>query len=82
MMAKLPRNVSGEELVHGLERVGYEQTRQKGDHAYLTTSVNGEHHVTVPLHHPLKVGTFAAILRSVAEHLGIERAELIRRMKL
>ena len=82
MMARLPRDISGAALVRGLERVSYERTRQKGDHVYMTTSLNGEHHVTVPLHNPLKVGTFTAILRSVCDHLRIERDELIRRMKL
>jgi predicted RNA binding protein YcfA (HicA-like mRNA interferase family) len=79
---KLPRDVSGDDLVKGLRRVGYEPTRQKGDHVYMTTQVNGEHHVAVPMHNPIKVGTFAAILGAVANHLGIERHALIREMKL
>ena len=79
---KLPRDVSGDEVVKGLRRVGYEKTRQRGDHVTLTTQKNGEHHVTVPLHHPIKVGTLAAILDSVGSHLEVDRQRLIRSMKL
>lgn len=79
---KLPRNVSGYELVKGLQRVGYHFARQTGDHVRLTTSVNGEHHVTVPLHNPLKVGTLAAILAAVAAQLRKDKDELLRDMKL
>jgi hypothetical protein len=38
------------------------------------------HHLTVPAHDPLKVGTLAAILGDVAAHLEIERDELLRRL--
>jgi hypothetical protein len=33
----------------------------------------GEHHITIPKHKPLRVGTLSAILKEVAEHLGTER---------
>lgn len=79
---KVPRNVSGDELVAGLKRVGYAVTRQKGSHVSMTTSINGEHHVTVPMHNPIKTGTLSGILGSVADHLGITRDELIRKMNL
>lgn len=79
---KLPRNLNGDDLVRGLIRVGYAVIRQRGAHVTLTTQVNGEHHVTVPLHDPLKIGTFASILKSVAEHLQIDRDELMDLMKL
>ncbi|NYE57789.1 putative RNA binding protein YcfA (HicA-like mRNA interferase family) [Carboxydothermus ferrireducens DSM 11255] len=32
-------------------------TRQTGSHIRLTTTLKGEHHVTIPLHDPLKIGT-------------------------
>ncbi|MEO0932368.1 MAG: type II toxin-antitoxin system HicA family toxin, partial [Cyanobacteria bacterium J06641_2] len=38
---------------------------------------NGEHHITVPAHNPLKVGTLNAILRDVAEHFDLTRDELL-----
>ena len=79
---KLPRNLSGDELVRGFRRVGYEVARQKGDHVYMTTQSGGEHHVSVPLHKPVKTGTLAAILGSVAEHLQVDRDELLRQMRV
>ncbi len=51
---KLPRDLSGAELVKGLQKVGYTITRQKGSHIRLTTQRNGEHHITVPKHDPLR----------------------------
>jgi hypothetical protein len=46
----------------------------------LTTQENGEHHITIPRHDPLRVGTLSAILGDVADHLGITRNELVRRL--
>jgi predicted RNA binding protein YcfA (HicA-like mRNA interferase family) len=60
---KLSRDLSGRELVKALARLGYEVSHQTGRHIQLTTLRNAEHHVTVPAHHPIKVGTLNAILR-------------------
>jgi predicted RNA binding protein YcfA (HicA-like mRNA interferase family) len=79
---QLPRNVSGDRLVKGLRRVGYKVTRQRGDHVYLTTHQNSEHHVAIPLHNPVRVGTLAAILDSVAAQLQTDREDLLRSMKM
>lgn len=75
---KLPRDVKGSDLVRALGRLGYQVTRQSGSHVRLTATLPQEHHVTVPAHDPIKVGTLAAIVRDVAEHRGIERDEIIR----
>jgi predicted RNA binding protein YcfA (HicA-like mRNA interferase family) len=64
-------------LLKALGRLGYETTRQSGSHIRLTTLRNGEHHVTVPRHNPLKVGTLGSILADVAEHFRIGRDELM-----
>lgn len=74
---RLPRDLSGEELAVLLGRYGYEATRQTGSHMRLTTTRGGEHHVTVPHHESLRVGTLSAILRDGAEHLDITRPELL-----
>ena len=55
----------------------YEVTRQTGSHIRLTTTQEGEHHVTIPLHGSLRVGTLSAVLSDVAEHLGIPRQALV-----
>jgi len=75
---KIPRDITGTELAKILFKFGYAVTRQKGSHVRLTTTVKGEHHITIPNHDPIKVGTLNAILKDVAEHLGISKEELLR----
>lgn len=71
---KLPRDISGAELARLLHRYGYRVVRQTGSHIRLTSAVTGvEHHITIPAHSPLKVGTLSAILRDLAEYLNRER---------
>ena len=77
---KLPRAVSGDKLAKALRLLGYRVTRQTGSHMRLTTTEEGEHHVTVPRHDPLRIGTFAAILDDVAAHFRISRDELIAKI--
>ena len=77
---KLPRDLSGEELAKLLRKYGYKITRQTGSHMRLTTHMNGEHHITIPRHKPLKPGTLNSILRDVAEHLGISKRELMEEL--
>ena len=74
---KLPRDLSGIDLAKALSRFGYAVTRQKGSHMRLTTSVPSEHHLTIPNHDPLRIGTLAAILDAVANHLGVSRDDLL-----
>lgn len=59
---KLPRDLSGEALARLLRRYGYEVTRQTGSHIRLTSRVGEEHHLTIPAHESLRVGTLNAIL--------------------
>lgn len=75
---RLPRDLTGASLVKALRRLGYESTRQTGSHVRLTRPGDPEHHLTVPLHDPLRVGTLAAILDAVGDHFGLEREELLR----
>ncbi|BBO20083.1 MAG: type II toxin-antitoxin system HicA family toxin [Burkholderiales bacterium] len=77
---RLPRDVSGAELAKRLERLGYRATRQTGSHMRLTLSAQPEHHVTIPVHDALRIGTLAAILSAVATRLGISRDELAGRL--
>ncbi|MBD2508033.1 type II toxin-antitoxin system HicA family toxin [Nostoc muscorum FACHB-395] len=74
---KLPRDLSGSELVNVLARLGYEISHQKGSYIRLTTQQNGEHHITVTAHDPIKIGILNAILRDVAAHAGFTRDELL-----
>jgi predicted RNA binding protein YcfA (HicA-like mRNA interferase family) len=74
---RLPRDLDGEQLARLLRRYGYVITRQTGSHIRLTTDLEGEHHITIPRHSPLRVGTLNAILRDIAQHLGMERDILL-----
>ena len=74
---RLPRDWGGETLSRLLRRYGYKVTRQTGSHMRLTTQQGGEHHVTIPCHSSLRVGTLNAILKDVAQHLEMERDELL-----
>lgn len=77
---KLPRDIGGAELAKALGRIGYRVVRQSGSHLRLTTDTPTAHHVTVPGHSSLKIGTLAAILSDVADHLKIDREELLKRL--
>ena len=77
---RLPRDLSGDDLAHALRAFGYHVTRQTGSHLRLTTVERGEHHVTVPRHGALRVGTLAAILSDVGRHVGLTRDELVDRL--
>jgi predicted RNA binding protein YcfA (HicA-like mRNA interferase family) len=76
-MPRLPRDLSGRDLARALRRYGYEVTRETGSHLRLTTQQGGEHHVTIPDHPSLRVGTLAGILTDVATHLRIDRRALV-----
>jgi predicted RNA binding protein YcfA (HicA-like mRNA interferase family) len=77
---RLPRDLSGDDLIKALAQLGYTQTRQRGSHVRLTTNQNGRHDITIPQSNPLRIGTLAAILRDVASHFGITRDELLTRL--
>ena len=79
---KLPRDVTGEELLRGLRRVGYVFERQAGSHMILCSESPRMHSVTVPNHKPLKVGTLSAILREIALQRSMSVESLLGEMKL
>jgi predicted RNA binding protein YcfA (HicA-like mRNA interferase family) len=73
---KLPRDITGNDLAKALSKLGYHVTRQTGSHIRLSTNENGEHHITVPAHSPLKIGTLAAILSDIESHHKMTREKL------
>lgn len=75
---RLPRDLSGADMVKLLEHFSYRVTRQTGSHLRLSRQSNGEHHVTIPKHDPLRVGTLGMISESVAAHFNMSREELLR----
>ena len=71
-------SVNGKTLIKALEKQHYFISRQKGSHVRLTrTFENKTHHITIPLHSPLKTGTLHGILKEIAEYLQITKTELI-----
>ena len=75
---RLTRGLSGLELTRLLEIYGYRVTRQTGSHIRLTTDQCGEHHITIPNHKDIRVGTLNSILVDIADHLGMSRDELLK----
>jgi len=59
---RIPRDLSGLDLIKRLIRFGYAVTRQTGSHIRLISQ--GNDHVTIPNHDRLRIGTLAAILDS------------------
>ncbi len=73
---RLPRDINATGLIKALQKFGYEVSRQKGSHIRLTTTFNGTHHITIPHHNPLKLGTLSSIVNDVALHLGKTKDEI------
>jgi predicted RNA binding protein YcfA (HicA-like mRNA interferase family) len=74
---RLPRGLSGAELARLFHRYGYEVSKQTGSHLRLTSTMMGtEHHVTIPAHKDLRLGTLASILSEVAAYLKKDRETL------
>jgi len=74
---KLPRNIHGDELAQMLSKFGYSITRQTGSHIRLTRFSQEEHHITIPKHKNLKIGTLNSILRDIADHIGKTKEEIV-----
>ena len=79
---KLPRDLTGEELLRGLRRIGYVFDRQAGSHMIAKCVSPRPHSVTVPNHKPLMVGTLSAILHEIALQRGLSVEALLSEMKL
>ena len=78
---RLPRDLSGHDLAKSLRRYGYELVRQTGSHLQLTSNYRGdEHHITVPAHKALKLGTLSGIISAIAAYLDKDRAQLAREL--
>ena len=75
---KIPRDLSGQDLVSHLKSYGYTISRQTGSHIRLTTSKNGQHHITIPNHNPLKIGTLSSIIADIAQHFNITKEEILQ----
>ena len=77
---RLPRDVSGRDLSRALGVLGYETVRQTGSHIRLTSRSEPQHHLTIPDHGVLRVGTLAGVVADVAAHQGLTRDEVLSRL--
>lgn len=77
---KIPRDVSGGELVKALRAFGYQPVSQNGSHIKVTTTENGQHHIAIPNHNPVKIGTLSGILLDVASHFSLTKDEVVRKL--
>lgn len=65
---KVPRDISGDQAVRALIRLGFQVTRQSGSHVQMA---NGIRHVTVPAHDPIRIGTLKNMLRQAGVELAV-----------
>ncbi len=77
---RLPRDVSGRDLSRALGALGYEVLRQTGSHIRLTSRSEPQHHLTIPDHAALRVGTLAGVVADVAAHHGLTREQVLERL--
>jgi predicted RNA binding protein YcfA (HicA-like mRNA interferase family) len=76
---KLPRDLSGEELIKHLCKCwGYERIHQVGSHVILQTQQPIPHRVAVPAHAFLRVGTLNAILSAIAAHKNVSKDAVLK----
>lgn len=74
--------VSGQNLVRLLERLGYEVVRQKGSHVRLTKlTSSGQHHLSVPAHRVIAKGTLNDLLSVVSVRIGVPKEDLIAELR-
>lgn len=70
---KLPRNVSGDQAVRALRRLGFIEIRQTGSHRILRKD---KRTVVVPQHRPIKPGTLKGLIEQAGLTLEVFTAEL------
>lgn len=71
------RRVSGSEAIHALEKLGFQQVRQRGSHVVLRKeTAEGGRGCVVPLHRELAIGT----LRGILKQAGISVDEFVAQL--
>ncbi len=76
---KIPRDLNGADLAKRLAVYGYSVTRQSGSHMRLSRqTADGQQHLTIPAHKPMRVGTLRQILKDVASQNGVSLEEVVQ----
>ena len=63
-----------------LKVFGYEVVRQNGSHMTVTTETNGQHHLAIPNHDSIKIGTLNGIINRVAIHFDLDKQEVFEKI--
>lgn len=81
MSPKVPRDVSGKDLIKILSKYGYKVVRQTGSHIRMSaTTIDGVKNITIPNHFPIKLGTLMSIISEVASQLNIDKEDIIGKL--
>jgi len=76
---KLPRDLSGEELVKHLCKFwGYVKIHQVGSHVILQTQQPAPHRIAVPAHTSIRIGTLNGILSVIAAHKNVSKEAILK----
>jgi len=80
-MPRIPRDLSGRELVKLLKKYGYQLERETGSHIRLGSKYKGaDHKITIPDHKSIKLGTLNSIMKDICFYLGIDKEILIKEL--
>jgi len=81
-MSKIPRDLTGKELIKALEKYNYSIIRQVGSHIRIESFfIKGKkHQVTVPDHNPIKIGTLNNILKDISNYLRVSKNEVVKNL--
>ena len=77
---RIPRNISGKELIKSLEKIGYENYSSKRKSYSKTSKFPEEHHLTIPNHEPIKIGTLSSIPGEIAKYRNLKKEDLVNQL--
>lgn len=78
---KMPRDISPDKLITALGKINYFVSQQKGSHIRLQNNkLKNVHHITIPNHSPIKIGTLNNILKEIADKFEISKEELAKQL--
>lgn len=79
MTPPLPRGLSGRQLMRLAEKLGYQFRRGSGSHIVMTISAGG-HHICIPDHKELSIGTLNDIINDIAQQLQLSKQEVVTQL--
>ena len=75
---RIPRNLSGQKVAQVLvKELGYRVVHERGSHIVLETDKPAHQRIAIPDHRSLRIGTLNAIIRVVADHKNLSKADII-----